>query len=102
MPEGFVPYGQLRRCGVTPQVIRGFGQTRRPDEVWTMTTSVRSKLGGLLRDIGFDTARDVLVREVPQQHVFRLTQRSNEEERRQGPEERRTGRLQWLEGTDHQ
>src|SRR5262245_28342415 len=102
MPEAFVLYGQLQRRGVTVEVMRGIGQGRRPDEAWKLSTALRLKIGALLRDLGFDVSREIWVRDLPQQHVFRLTQRTNEEERREATQERRRGQLQWLEGTDRQ
>lgn len=102
MPEAFVLYGQFQRRGVTVEAVRGIGQTRRPDEAWKLAGALRLKMGSLLRDLGFDVARDVWVHDMPQQHVFRLTQRTNEEERREASQERRKGQLQWLEGMDRQ
>jgi len=102
MPEAFVLYGQFQRRGVTAEAVRGMGQTRRPAEAWKLASALRLKMGSLLRDLGFDVARDVWVHDIPQQHVFRLTQRTNEEERREASQERRKGQLQWLEGMDRQ
>jgi hypothetical protein len=102
MPDSFVQYWQLQRRGITAPTIRGIGQERRPDEVWMLAVSLRGRLSPLLRDLGFDPSRDVWVRDLPHQHVFRLTQRSNEEERRQGAEERRKGQLRWIEEAGRQ
>jgi hypothetical protein len=102
MPEAFVLYGQLQRRGVTVEAMRGIGQTRQPNEAWMLPIALRLKIGALLRDLGFDAARDVWVHDLPHQHVFRLTQRTNEEERREASQERRRGQLRWFEGTDRQ
>ena len=102
MPESFVLYGQLQRRGVTAEAVRGIGQTRRPNEAWTLPIALRLKIGSLLRDLGFDASREVWVHDLPQQHVFRLTQRTNEEERREASQERRRGQLRWFEGTDRE
>ena len=102
MPESFVPYGQLQRRSVTPEAMRGFGQTRRPNEAWKLAVPVRAKLAPLLRDLGFDASRDVWAHDVPQQHFFRLTQRTRDEEQREAAQERRRGQLQWIENSDRQ
>lgn len=77
--------------------MRGFGQRRQPDERWTMPVPLRTRLHPLLQDLGFDTTRDVWVQELPHQHVFRLTQRASEEERRHQEIQEQQRKLKWLE-----
>jgi hypothetical protein len=89
----FLQYWQLRQRGVSEAMMRGGLPRPRPnDEPWLLPHAVRLRLRPLLQDLGFDLGREVWVREVPQQRVFRLTQRAVE---RPTPPEKRERR--WIE-----
>lgn len=96
MAVSFIPHGQLKRYGVTQEVVRGLGP-RQPDETWPLPQLSRTKLRMLLQELGFEASREIWVRELSGQHVFRLFQPSSEDERKRREAERKTYRLQWLD-----
>jgi hypothetical protein len=83
MPVSFIQYGQLKQRGIAQDLVRGYGVRRQPDETWRLPEGLKARLRVLLQDLGFDMTHEIWVRDFPQQNVFRLTQRANEEQRQQ-------------------
>ena len=79
MAFSFIMHTQLERYGVTREVVRGLTR-RQPEESWRLPEHLRPRLRLLLQDLGFEASREIWVREVPAQRVFRLFQPTREEE----------------------
>ena len=96
MALSFIMHTQLERYGVTREVVRGLTR-RQPEESWRLPEHLRPRLRLLLQDLGFEASREIWVREVPAQRVFRLFQPPREEESKRRQPEPKEYRLKWLD-----
>jgi hypothetical protein len=95
MALSFIPHGQLKHYGITQDAVRGL-RHRLPEESWPLPQHAKGRLRLFLDDLGFEVSREIWVREMPAQCVFRLYQPSRDAEKDVKAVGTKRYRLSWL------
>jgi hypothetical protein len=74
VPITRIPFWELRRHGVVEEAVRGGTRRRVVGRDWPLPDSVRERMRDLLEPLGFDVARSIIVRELPDENALEFRQ----------------------------